>query len=374
MIFTRRLAGLPAHVFFAAFAVLVLLMVENPVREQNVLYAVLVLLAVAFIGVGTFGWQSVQRRGEPHLVYGYFTVQTGLLVVMITLERPYAGFNVTTGMLALLLIVQASVFSARRHFLAYVLLAALVVFFFMIGQPPDQLISVGAGVVFFLFMAYLLATLVIREERALQTNRKLALYAAEAEELATLRERNRLAREIHDNLGHYLTAVNMQIEAALAVLDTQPEKSRETLLKAQSLTKEGLGEIRRSIHALRANARPLHEAIQLLVDEHRATGCSIDYRVEGEKRACSPVVESTLYRVAQEGLTNIRKHAPDAPAELVLRYNHTVCLRIHNDGVGSAKVDGGFGLIGLQERVQALDGRLTINTAQGFTLEVEITP
>ncbi|MBZ0290842.1 MAG: sensor histidine kinase, partial [Anaerolineae bacterium] len=226
----------------------------------------------------------------------------------------------------------------------------------------------------------------IGEERAAQTshqldetNRKLTEYAAQAEELATLRERNRLAREIHDNLGHYLTAVNMQIEAAMAVLSTDQERTLQALVKAQTLTKEGLSEIRRSISALRANPienRALHEALLLLVEEHRAAGNVVEFEVVGDIRPCSAALEMTFYRIAQEGLTNIRKHAKAARADLTLSYSHPRCVRLtlRDDGVGSSEPDGGFGLLGIRERVHLLGGTLNIQTSlgHGFTLQVEL--
>src|SRR5690606_4025104 len=108
-------------------------------------------------------------------------------------------------------------------------------------------------------------SVIVSEEKARQeadrlvgeldkTNRKLIEYADEIESLSTARERNRLAREIHDNLGHYLTAINMQTQAALAVLDTDRARAIDALHKVQSLTKEGLGEIRRSIAAMQPSS------------------------------------------------------------------------------------------------------------------------
>ncbi len=221
------------------------------------------------------------------------------------------------------------------------------------------------------------------EERARslldEINRKLTEYAEQAEELATVKERNRLAREIHDNIGHYLTAVNMQIEAALAVMESDQPRAITSLTKAQALTKEGLGEVRRSIAALRAaptEDRPLHEAITLLVEEGRAAGLDIQYHVEGQIRPCSAQVEMALYRIAQEGMTNIRKHARATRAALELRYeeNQRVSLNMRDNGVGSTQTEAGFGLVGIQERIKLLGGSLKIDTAegQGFSLQVEV--
>jgi signal transduction histidine kinase len=230
-----------------------------------------------------------------------------------------------------------------------------------------------------------LGLLIVREERARETslrldesNRKLVQYAAEVELLSTIQERNRLAREIHDNLGHYLTAVNMQLEVAQMHLPPDQDSVQTALDKAQTLTKEALSEIRRSISALRATPlenRTLPKAIELLVDEHQAAGNTVNFQVNGSVRSCSAVVEMALYRIAQEGLTNIRKHAHAASADLTLGYAEGfVSLQIHDNGLGTDHSEGGFGLLGIRERVQLLGGTVTIETAegQGYKMRVSI--
>jgi signal transduction histidine kinase len=212
-----------------------------------------------------------------------------------------------------------------------------------------------------------------------EANRKLREYAAQAEELATVKERNRLAREIHDGLGHYLTAINMQIAAGRAVMEGDPSLAQGPLGKAQELAQTGLAEVRRSVAALRASPldnRPLREAVGALVDECRAAGIATEYAVHGEVRALAPQAEMTLYRVAQEGLTNVRRHAQASSAEIVLDYRQAdgVRMTVHDNGLGSDDPSGGFGLLGVRERVHLLGGEVHIETApgEGFTLWVEV--
>jgi signal transduction histidine kinase len=210
-----------------------------------------------------------------------------------------------------------------------------------------------------------------------KANRQLASYAVQAEEMATIQERNRLAREIHDNLGHYLTVVNVQIEAARAVLSQNPVQAEEALDKAQTLTKEGLASVRQSVSALReapTDNRTLIDAIQSLVQEARSSGLVVEFEAIGERRLLDSQTKLTLYRVAQEGLTNVRKHAHASRVDVTLDYSQpqTVCLSIQDNGVGkSAAVGDGFGLIGMRERVQMLGGRLTIESATGKGLRLE---
>ena len=154
--------------------------------------------------------------------------------------------------------------------------------------------SFGAGILFVVVFTQVAVSeqrLRTEAERLAQelgeANRQLREYATQVEELAVARERNRMAREIHDSLGHYLTAVNMQLEAARAVLASDPAKAQDALSKAQGLTREGLADVRRSVAALRvgpADDRPLAEALAALVRESEAAGVPAALDVRGSPR------------------------------------------------------------------------------------------
>jgi signal transduction histidine kinase len=210
-------------------------------------------------------------------------------------------------------------------------------------------------------------------------NQKLREYASQVEELAAAKERNWLAREIHDSLGHYLTVINVQLEAARAVCQRDPEKAIQVLAKAQALTQEGLREVRSSVAALRQSpleGRPLAQAIGLLLQGSHVSGLVVNFETVGKARPLSHQADLALYRAAQEGLTNVGKHARANQAKLTLDYSpdHVVRLVLQDNGVGANNPQGGFGLLGLRERVQLLGGQLRTSSKPGigFTLEVEI--
>lgn len=213
-----------------------------------------------------------------------------------------------------------------------------------------------------------------------KANYQLANYAVQAEEMATIQERNRLAREIHDNLGHYLTVANVQIEAARAVMAKHPDRAQEALDKAQKLTKDGLSAVRQSVAALRESPtdnRSLIQAITTLVEETRSSGLVVEFEVLGERRSLGTQTKLTLYRVAQEGLTNVRKHAHASRVDVELDYSlpQQIRLFIKDNGVGAATANSdGFGLIGMRERVQLLGGQFRIESAvgKGFLLETAV--
>ena len=137
--------------------------------------------------------------------------------------------------------------------------------------------------------------------------------------------------------------------------------------------------MRRSVAALRASPldnRSLFEAVEELVNECRAEGIATAYAVLGETRDHSPQAGLAFYRAAQEAMTNIRKHAQASSAEVTLDYRHPdrVRLVVRDSGVGCADTGGGFGLLGIRERVQLLGGEVRVETApgEGFTLQVEV--
>ncbi|MCP4425379.1 MAG: sensor histidine kinase [Chloroflexi bacterium] len=217
-------------------------------------------------------------------------------------------------------------------------------------------------------------------EQLEKANHQLATYATQVEEMATVHERNRLAREIHDNVGHYLTVVHVQIEAARAVMAQNPEQAQDAMDKAQKLTKEGLTAVRQSVAALRESPtdnQSLIDAIKALAEETRSSGLVVEFVVEGKRRSLDARTKLTLYRMAQEALTNARKHARASRIDLALDYGNPqqVKLTVQDNGVGTAVIDhDGFGLIGMRERVQLLGGSLTIETepGKGFLLETVV--
>ena len=206
---------------------------------------------------------------------------------------------------------------------------------------------------------------------------QLAEYASQAEELAATQERNRVAREIHDNLGHYLTIVNVQIEAAKVTLDSDPKRALDSMNKAQDLAKKGLAGVRESVLALRVSPmenRSLSEAISALVDETQTIGVSAKFEVLGTLRCVDEKIALALYRAVQEGLTNVRKHAQASQVNVLLDFTQgdKIRLTVRDDGVGAADTSGGFGLIGIRERAHLLGGEFGIETqvGKGFCFEV----
>jgi signal transduction histidine kinase len=323
--------------------------------------------------LGAFGFPAVERRGKWWLTCAYFAVQLPLGVAV------FAG-SVLGGTFLLLVIVGQS---ARVLPPWGTLLLGAPLPFLHVGMDwPEALREGGTFLVALIFLVGF-SQAVVRAERARaaldEANRALREYAAQSEELATARERNRIAREIHDGLGHYLTTIHMQIQAARGILESDRPRADATLAKAQQLAQEALGDVRRSVAALRAapaGREPLAAALAELAEAARDAGQPTTFTVLGAARPLDPQEEQALYRAAQEGLTNARKHAQAARTTLTLDFGspNVVRLTVADDGRGANSTDGGFGLVGLRERVQMVGGSLALHTARGagLTLIVEV--
>jgi signal transduction histidine kinase len=345
--------------------------------------AVLIGAGVAYLVIGTYGFTICRRSGSLLAAVAYFAVQLLLAAALILLRGSSGELSLIllplAGQSALLLPLSAMV---PVCVLIYVTLVMPLLWRSRWIDAIAIALVYGTGIVFVVVF-----TRVAASEREVRTelakaNQQLRDHAAQVEELATIKERNRLAREIHDTLGHYLTVVNVQIGAARAILAQDEPRALDHLAKAQTLTQEGLAEVRRSVAALRASpteSRPLTEALAKLVEQWQAAGMNARLDVAGMVRSLTPQAELTIYRAAQEALTNAGKHAKATRVGITLGYgddgdDDSVRLRVEDDGVGSADSQGGFGLLGVRERVQLLSGEMHVRTeiGGGFALEVEL--
>jgi signal transduction histidine kinase len=365
----RSASGLFIVLFAGAY---VLLLIDLYVSGQLGEAWVTALLGALVVLFGTIGFPVVERRSRP-LAYAYFALQ--LLLGAVVFQASRLG-----GTFLLLVIVGQSVLVLPPW--GTLLIGTPLPFLHVGMDGPAALREGGTFLVALVFLVGL-SQAMVKAERARaaldEANRRLRDYAAQSEELATARERNRIAREIHDGLGHYLTTIHMQIQAARSILTTDRPRTDQILAKAQQLAQEALSDVRRSVAALRvapAERQSLPVALADLADATHTAGLPTIVTVLGDARPLKPQEEQALYRAAQEGLTNARKHAQAAGATLTLDFSNTnlVRLTVADNGCGADTTDGGFGLIGLRERVDLVGGSLTLRNTPGagFVLIVEV--
>jgi signal transduction histidine kinase len=208
------------------------------------------------------------------------------------------------------------------------------------------------------------------KERAARAERE----REEQARLAVADERARIARELHDVVGHSVSVMTVQASAVRRLLEHDQDKEREALLVVERTGREALAEMRRMVGVLRRPEeapalapQPSLEQLDRLVEQAREAGLPVELRVEGAPVQLPAGVDLTAYRLVQEGLTNALKHARAEHAEVLVRYSDGhVELTVSDDGTGGGDGDkGGHGLVGMRERVSVYGGELEAGPRPG---------
>lgn len=378
--------GLKAHPFVAdsilaalvaAIPIAIWIVGDNPEpgvdwREPDAGLAVLIALTSV-----PLAW----RRVRPLLVMG-LTVLTALLMGAAGYNHDFALF----GDLVALYTVGAhcSRKASRRVLLAFVVLVGPM----MVLGPLPEGVSWHLGDVAFAYLMYgtvwlvgdnlktrraNVAALRERAERAEHDRREEARRAAEE-------ERARIAREMHDVVAHSMSVMVVQASGARRVLGRDPERAEHALQQIEETGREALTEMRRLLGVLREgddgtpgrDPQPSLDRLDDLVEECRAAGVPVVLRREGEPRPLPPGVDLAAFRIVQEALTNVRRHAGPASAGVTITYGDTgVEVEVADDGrgLGADRPDGdggtGHGLVGMRERAALYGGTVRAGPRPG---------
>ena len=214
-------------------------------------------------------------------------------------------------------------------------------------------------------------------EQLRAANTELENFAAESEKLAQTRERNRLAREIHDTLGHTLTGIIAGIDAAMAVADVSPETLKRYLSLVSDVARQGMTDVRRSVNELRPDALEqgdLLSAIHKMISQMGAAS-KVDITLDNRAGRLSfgEDEEKIIYRIIQESITNSIRHgkADTVRIRMTREYN-LVTITIRDDGIGASDIEMGFGLTHMKERLDMLGGKIHVDGSDGFCVVAEI--
>src|SRR6266851_3077426 len=358
------------------------------VVTYSVLLAATALVDQAAPPATASGWRKL----------GWLLVEIVLCSLVVrtqgTLIRPALIYLLPVGRAILLL-------GERMGLLASLLVWVAYAVNIVPGAWPDHLGDFPNYLSFFLApyaVAVILSLAIVRQERARQriqtlydqlrvAHDELQALHLEVRNAAVAEERNRLAREIHDSLAHYLTVANVQLEAAEKLGVERAQAALEHVRRARRLTLECLQDVRLSVAAMRAatlEELALEPSLQRLVaDFAESTGLRVHLQISVPgSAALAPELAQALYRAVQEGLTNVQRHAQATEVTVrLVRSSESVVLEIQDNGVASAirsnghrPESSGYGLIGLRERVALLDGQLTFgqSSSGGSSLRISL--
>lgn len=352
-------------------------------------YFILFSADIAFLFV-FLGWPWLQRKlGRIHLPFALLTATAIPIVEAPYLSRLYGAESLPEFWLVFPFLLVPLILTAWQYSFRHVvlfILGAMALELVLLNSPsylgaadlPTRVNLLVVRSFIFLLIGYIVSNLVAaqrdqRQELA-EANRKLVRYAITLEQLTISRERNRLARELHDTLAHTLSGLAVQLEAIATVWESIPPKAHDMLDRALATTRAGLNETRRTLQDLRA--APLEDlglplAIRSLANNVAArSGLSLALDVPAQITNLPPEVEQTYYRVAQEALENVAKHAGARQVRVSLRQSAgKMVLEVSDDGSGftaqTQASEDQLGLVGMRERAQLISGKLEITSQEG---------
>lgn len=237
---------------------------------------------------------------------------------------------------------------------------------------------------FILFLMIYIANEVQENERMTQelimvhqVNHELENYAAVSEKIAEDKERKRIAREIHDTLGHALTGIAAGVDACIAMIDINPEATKKQLMVISKVVRQGIVDVRNSLNKLRPGALEQHGfkgAIENMIEEFTSVSdltISLDYRLD--KVDFENTKEDILFRVIQESVTNAVRHGDATHIDISLYIeDNTLYLKIQDNGQGCEEIHYGFGLKQMKERLGMINGKVAYDGHHGFLTIVTI--
>ncbi|MEW2162265.1 histidine kinase [Streptomyces sp. NPDC007084] len=323
---------------------------------------------VGIVVCGFLGWMfwrtTLEHRLWPSL---------GLLTALLAFAA--VGHGVGFRIPAIVLLCGCAVIAIERLPLAYALPFTAVALAGFAAVNDDAWLTTAAvtgGLALAGYVLRLDAEARGSAQRLLAQER--AARVAEAES-AALAERARIAREIHDVLAHSLSAQLVHLEAARLLIERGADQKTvlERVVAARGMAREGLAETRQALSALRGEMSPVEDFLGELITTREGA----DVTVTGDRQPLSAEASQAVRRVAQEALTNVRKHAPGAKVHIRLDYGeHEVTLDVRDSGGGPGELSGsgaGYGLLGMRERAELLGGSLEAGPGEeGFVVTLKV--
>ena len=211
---------------------------------------------------------------------------------------------------------------------------------------------------------------------ASQANRELNSYLALSEKIAEDRERKRIAREIHDTLGHALTGISAGIDAVKVLVDIDTNRAKEQLNNVSVVVRDGIRDVRGSLNKMRPGAlenNTLKEALIKIIREYEAiSNLEIHLRYEWDNIDLDIAKEDIVFRVIQESITNSVRHGHAKTIWIELLEKETYVMTIQDDGIGFDELHYGYGLKQMQERLMIIGGSVHFENRDGFYTHIEI--
>lgn len=326
--------------------------------------------------------------------YGMFTLSVILDVVIIL----YFNNIVGQGALILTFITILDVFLFYERYISILIvcginvLVGVIVFYNKSSDISISMFLCGSMAIYSVISYYikdldnkknqahhLYDRLRISEEKLIEANNELKSYSNTIEELAVLRERTRVSRELHDSVGHALSTLCIQLKAVETIFMKEPELAKNMLGKNITYVENTLDSIRRTVRELKPKELEIYDGIiameKMIKSFEENTGIKVRFIVSKEKWGLNSEQCHNLYRILQEGLSNSLRHGKAKNITVSMQFlKEKLYVNIKDDGIGGDKVSPSFGLQGISERVKEMDGTVEYFTEKekGFSISLTI--
>lgn len=273
----------------------------------------------------------------------------------------------------IVIVLQAIVLSLNESlefkFINVALLIVIISILYLIKDESDRKIEAQK----------LYDKLRISEEKLKSANKDLEVYASSIEELTLLRERNRLSREVHDSVGHSLSAIVVQLGAIERTIDKTPQVAKEVTKELRKFTQNSLNEVRMAVREIKPKEFEDYEGIliieELIKNFKKLTGVDVRLAFTKEKWPLNSDQSFVIYRIVQEFLANSVRHGKSTLIQIFMAFNdYKLAVTLKDNGTGTSSVVEGMGLKGMRERVKELGGSFEYKTklGEGFLVKIEL--
>ncbi len=334
----------------------------------------------------------LRRKYFYKSIKGYYSSILLSMIISLVLEINVDGYIDIYFSMILYELILCTEGKISRFFIGLQIISFMSLIMYRIGSIEDirtiefwqdsilDIVMIFMAIFFYVLSLFGYKTLRREKIKVERLNKELALsysklkeQSEKIEELTIAKERNRVAREIHDNLGHSLVALNMNLDVAEKIIDKDKIKAKELIIKSQMLTKESMESLRKAVYALKEGSlRTLLDSIKIMVDNIESTGkikviLNIDERVE----ELPPKYKDIIYFSIKEALTNSIKHGEADEVDIDFKFEELI-LSIRDNGLGCSSLVKGNGLLGIEERVCKFGGSVnySIEGDKGFEIQL----
>lgn len=359
---------------FSLCSILATIIETYPADSQSIIYYILFTVALL---VNDFTRSKFQNQSKA-LWYVSFIVSNILAGFLL-----FKVYCIGTQIYIIILLVEIIV--STQKIPMYVLCLHFAIFTASLIADHTTLKDILSSYLIIISIVYLFRNVLIEKARTQELNQELQIanitlqeYSGKIQELTISKERTRIAQELHDSLGHYLIALNMNLEYANTIVDVEPGKAKLTINKSQELSKECILKLRKTVVLLgeERSSKELQQSLHEIFDNFLETNkIHFELNMDEDIEYVDSDIKNCIYKTVQESITNGIKHGEATHFSIEIhKFSDQISLLIHNNGADCTEIIKSKGIQGIENRIVALGGKVDFYSggSTGFSVEASI--